>query len=500
MAELEAARGKTAWRLDLAPMAALLTALGNPQNHVPTVLVAGTNGKGSTAVLLSSMASAAGYRTGLYTSPELESVRETVRLDGRALADEDLAGTLDRVVEAARAAGLDRPSPFETLTAAAWSIFRDAAVDLAVVEVGLGGRDDATNLCQPILCLLTPIDLDHEAFLGRTQSEIARVKAGILRPGVSALAWQPHPGVRRALQELAGAAGAELTDARAQVLSLKTIPTPADPVHRQRVDLTVAGDLGDDEPAVESKTAYSLDLALAGAHQADNAALALLAARTLRRLGFPRLDDDAISRGGGAGRWPGRMEIVELDRSIEELRLATSASPGLRRLLLDAAHHPAGAQALAAALLAGGEPFDLLFGVLRDKDAAGILAPLAEVQARLLASTGAEPTRLLLTRPSGARGRDPENLLSALDSAGPWKRAFREPRVIGDPAESLDALSRPAPGTDLEDPRDTEALSKPIPRLGVVAGSLRLVGDVRTALQARFGVPAPAAEVHLYGA
>ncbi|KAB2955750.1 MAG: bifunctional folylpolyglutamate synthase/dihydrofolate synthase, partial [Thermoanaerobaculia bacterium] len=165
-------------RLDLAPMRQLLAAAGDPQLAVPVVLVAGTNGKGSTAAMLAAIATAAGLRTGLATSPHLERVEERIRFDGEPIDPSRLAPLLDRLLECAAAAGLAPPTYFEVTTAAAFLAFAADPVDLAIVEVGLGGRLDAANAAEPILSLITPIALDHTEWLGTTLAAVATEKAG----------------------------------------------------------------------------------------------------------------------------------------------------------------------------------------------------------------------------------------------------------------------------------------------------------------------------------
>ncbi|HEY8022615.1 MAG TPA: Mur ligase family protein, partial [Thermoanaerobaculia bacterium] len=293
----------------------LLAALGSPEAELPVVLVAGSNGKGSTSAFLAAMAGAAGYRTGLYTSPHLETVEERLRLDGRAIAPERLGGLLERVIAAA---GGERPTYFEALTVAAFLWYAEERVDLAVVEVGMGGRLDATNTASPLLSLITPISLDHQQHLGETLALIAREKAGILRKGRPAIAWIEDEEPAAAVAQAAAELGADLTWG----------------MERARIEAVSAR--GWDGQTVDLATGerrYRLAPSLLGTHQAKNLALAVLAAERLAALGFPRLDAAAIAKGAAACRWPGRLEAVAL--------------PGGLRVLLDAAHNEGGAQALA---------------------------------------------------------------------------------------------------------------------------------------------------------
>ncbi|MGH9381351.1 MAG: bifunctional folylpolyglutamate synthase/dihydrofolate synthase [Thermoanaerobaculia bacterium] len=385
-------------RLGLEPLAALLSALGGPQGGLVAVLVAGTNGKGSTCALLDSMARAAGYRTGLYTSPHLEGVEERIRIGGRPIERHDLKGLLEEVVATAADGGLELPTYFEALTAAAFLAFRRAGVELAVLEVGLGGRLDATNLAHPTLSVVTGIAYDHEDALGRTLAQIAREKAGIFRRGRPALAWGEDADVRRELLAVAAECGASLE------LVDETV---------QDQETTANGDNGLSLRLQTPGDEYRLETPLAGAHQARNLALAVRAAEVLRVSGFERLDSAAIRRGAAAVRWPGRLERAALPSGVS--------------VLLDAAHNPSGVAALTTHLDLLGQPFDLLFGVLADKRADAMLPPLAE-RAR----------RVTLTRPPAAGARDPETLRALIRSG----IAFEcEP----DPAKALDRALAASP-------------------------------------------------------
>jgi dihydrofolate synthase/folylpolyglutamate synthase len=418
----------------------LFAAVGDPQRGLPTVVVAGTNGKGSTAALLAAMAREAGYRTGLYTSPHLVTVEERVQVDGAPVGGEVLG---EAVLEVLRAAGTSRgpgdgpPTYFEALTAAALLVFRRLDVELAVLEVGLGGRLDAVNAAEPLLSVVTPVSLEHRDVLGDDLATIAGEKAGVLRGGRPAVAWGAEPEVRGALARRAGELGCELSFADDDVEVLAAEPLPPAPWSGQRVELATP------------RRRYELTIPLAGAHQAVNLALAVRAAEELAAHGWPRLDAGAVVRGAAAVRWPGRLEVIELE---------PSASTGslLRRVLLDAAHNPQGAESLAAFLdlaqrLDPAPPPALLFGVLTDKDAHAMLPPLA-----------ARSGRLVLTRPPSPRARDPKDLLPLLD---------REAAIHPEPTEALNHL--------LAHPGEAETL--------LVCGSIYLVGHARAIL--RSGTP-----------
>ncbi len=407
----------------------LLARMGEPQRRFPSVLVAGTNGKGSTSALLAAMAQAAGYRTGLYTSPHLENVEERLRIDGRTIEPGRLGAILEDLVGLAERETGAPPTYFEALTLAAFRWFAEAQVDLAVVEVGLGGRLDATNLADPVLSLITPIGFDHREFLGDTLAAIAREKAGILRPGRPALVWIEDAEPAQSVQTVAAEVGADLRFASREVRIEAVEPRGWE---GQRVRLAT--------PAGE----HGLEMALLGDHQAKNLGLAVRAAETLAGLGFDRLNSDgigAIAAGAAACRWPGRLEPVEL--------------PGGRRVLLDAAHNRDGAAVLARFLDRLERPADLLFGVLADKDYREMLDLLAP-----------RAGNLVLTRPASPRAKDPAELLPLL--------AGRDGVVV-----------EPDPGRAL-----ARALALDGEVLGV-CGSIFLVGEVRNGLRERFGVPAP---------
>ena len=446
-------------RLGLERMRCLLAALGDPQADLPVVLVAGTNGKGTVSALLASFASAARYRTGLYTSPHLETVEERLRLDGAPIGGERLGGLLERVLGAAGEALEEPPTYFEALTACALVWFAEEKVDLAVLEVGLGGRFDATNATEPRLSVITSIDLDHREYLGSTRAEVAREKAGVMRADRPVVVADGPPEVTEVLAEEARRAGARLVPATEtlRVDAVQRFKPFADPLER-RQRIWVRDEAGE-------RRVY--EIALAGRHQAENLALALVAAETLSEEGWERLTSRALTRGCRGCRWPGRLEEVSL--------------PDGGRVLLDVAHNPAGAAALAVALDDLGEPVDLVFGVLAEKEAEPMLAALAP-RAR----------RITLTRPSGPRGREAASLVPLVPrvpepgSSGPPGRAGRE--------RSRDVEVVEAPGDAL-----VAALRRAAGRIVVACGSLAMVGELRAFLHRRYGVPQPAVEMTVGG-
>ncbi|MSP60627.1 MAG: bifunctional folylpolyglutamate synthase/dihydrofolate synthase [Myxococcales bacterium] len=393
-------------RPGLAAIARVLAALGHPERGVPALHIAGTNGKGSTAAFAEALLRAAGARTGLYTSPHLSRFTERIRIGGTEVGPGHTADLIERVLAAP---GGDQLTFFEVATAAAFACFAEERVDLAVIEVGLGGRYDATSCCAPFATVVTGIGLDHTAQLGATTAAIAVEKVGIARPGVPLCAGP--------LDQAAGAVVEE---------GARTIGAP---LYRFGVDFTVAAEsdriayLGPGGPLADAR------IALPGAHQARNAALALAATSFA-----PRFAPDEAARREGLGnvRWPGRLERVAPD------------------LILDGAHNPDGAVALAAALVAevgprGGRRLVLLVGALADKDARGLLAPLLPLAARVVC-----------TRPDSPRALAASELAAQVAALAPAL-----------PVESVQA------------PAEALACARRGGGLVVACGSLLLVGELR---------------------
>lgn len=321
-----AARSPSSILMGLDRVREALTRLGNPERRVPALHVAGTNGKGSVSAMAAACLGAR-YRVGLYTSPHLERVNERFRLDGADVSDAALGDCLSRVLEVL---GNGHPlTYFELATVAAFQLFADAAVDVAVLEVGLGGRLDATTACDARVCCITPVAIDHREYLGDTLAAIAGEKAGIVKRGVPLVVARQAPealGVIEAAaarddaplrlegRDFSGRAGATGLDYRGARWALEALPTP-----------------------------------LAGAHQVGNEATALACLEALGEGGFA-LTPAEVREGLSATRWPGRLEWVD-------------------GALLDGAHNVAGVETLVAALpaLAAGRPVHLVFGVLADK-------------------------------------------------------------------------------------------------------------------------------------
>ena len=355
-------------RLGLETTRCVLRELGDPHTTYGTVLVGGTNGKGSTASLLASMATAAGYRTGLFTSPHLESPTERLRLDGVQIEDGELEELLITTGKAAAGLGLESPPTyFESLFLAAALWFRRVKVDLAVFEVGMGGRLDATNICDPAVSIITEISLEHQQYLGSTLTAIAGEKAGIMREGRTVVVTAREPEAVEALRAQAAAKGAHLlwTPGRFEIVEAREHEDWS-----QSFGLRAGGQQ------------WNLRLSLPGRHQCDNAAGAVAAARELASSGWPALNREAIERGVEACRWSGRLERLNL--------------PGGELVVLDSAHNPQAARVLAEFLGERAFEYTLLFGVLKDKEVEPMLQPLV---------AGAAET--YLTKPPSTRGRRP---------------------------------------------------------------------------------------------
>jgi dihydrofolate synthase/folylpolyglutamate synthase len=364
-------------KFDLAHMRRLAEALGNPQRKLQSVLIAGTNGKGSTAATLASIVQAAGYRTGLYTSPHLLRVNERMQINQEPISDAEFALIYDRVESAANdlVARADlpwHPSFFEMLTAMMFEYFASAGVDLAVLEVGMGGRLDATNIVDPCVSVITDIDFDHQKFLGNTLPEIAHEKAGIMRPKGTVVLLPQHPAVNDTL-------GREIMDRDARAVSaVKHMPSMAPAVkesgspsatlrEQNRFLLEVMG------------AEITVDFPLAGRHQLRNLALAITATEELNRCGF-RITAKHVEQGIRSTRWPARFQVIPPEDGHPEV-------------VIDVAHNPAGAWALRSALSTfyEGRPLTFVFGAMRDKaigEIAGILFPLAE---RVIATHAENP-------------------------------------------------------------------------------------------------------------
>jgi dihydrofolate synthase/folylpolyglutamate synthase len=374
-------------KLGLERMRRLLAALGEPQRTGGFIHIAGTNGKGSTAAMIEAALRATGARTGLYTSPHLVEPTERIRIAGEPVDEDEFASAFDRVHRAAEAliASGDlevHPTYFETVTAMAFVLFRERRVQAAVLEVGLGGRLDATNVIQPRLAVITPVDFDHEAFLGKSLEAIAQEKAGILKRGAPAVFAAQRPEAAATLEAAAAALG--------------IAPERCSEWRIEDLALYPGGSCFN---AVRGEKKLRIECPLAGEHQVPNA---LTAAVALDSLGVPPA---AIHEGIRETRWPGRLERV-------------AAAP---EIILDGAHNPAGARALAAYI---NRFFDdrrvwLVYAAMRDKavaEVAGTLFPLAdEVIATAVAQARAVRPQTIRELADHPRLRTAESVAAALE-------------------------------------------------------------------------------------
>jgi dihydrofolate synthase / folylpolyglutamate synthase len=426
--ELAAPQQARVQKFGLHNIRILSAELGNPHLAIPCVHVAGTNGKGSTAAMIDSIFRAAGLRTGLYTSPHLERINERIRIDGADISDAAFAEAWTRVqsaIESLLAAGklAAHPTFFECVTAIAFVAFADALksgksqTSVAVYEVGLGGRLDSTNIIEPEVAVITPVDFDHENFLGHSIEEIAREKAGIIKDDAWVVSAPQRPEARAVVATRAKERGARLVETSA-AWRLGEIAS------RDGFYRSVASEIG-------GKREIVLAPSLPGKFQLQNALTAATAASLLRERGWP-VSDEAITAGISSARWPGRLERIS-ERPV---------------IYLDGAHNPAAARALKAFSEENfaGRRIHLIYGAMRDKavdEVAGLLFPLAET--------------VTLTQPRQSRA------ISASHLAEMTSGLTREAAVVADPAAALDrVLAAAAPGDVI-----------------FVTGSLFLVGDLR---------------------
>ena len=403
-------------RLDLEPALRLLRVVGDPHRRYPVVHVGGTNGKGSTAAMIASVFCEAGYSVGLYTSPHLLDFTERIRINGRPIAQDQVA-ELTEEIRAAVPSDIE-PTFFEFTTVLAFLAFARANVDVAVAEVGMGGRLDATNVVRPLATVITNVEVDHQRYLGEHRTDIAREKAGIIKPGIPLITAITHQEVR------------EVVNARARELG--------SPVIMIGSDARVQGD----SPAHFSYSGPALtipDLAcpLRGRHQMTNAATAVATVESACQRGLI-IDEAAIRRGISRVRWEGRLEEVRARPTI----------------IVDGAHNPAGAEALARFLederTRRGGRLVVIFGILADKDLEGIIGrvgPLAD--------------EVILTQPAYHRAAPLEALKAAAVS-------LRVPvRVVPRLARALEAVEATLTPDDW----------------CVVTGSLYTVGEVKAIYQ-----------------
>ena len=415
-------------KLGLDAMRVLLAAVGNPHDAWPSLHIAGTNGKGSASAMTERALREAGLATGRYTSPHLFRVEERIALNGQDIETAQLSDALarvfaavDRLVSSGALAAV--PTYFEVSTAAAFLIFADAVVDVAVVEVGLGGRWDATNVITPVAGAITSIDFDHERHLGSTLAAIATEKAGIAKRGVPLVVGEVPDEAWRAINEAAANAGAPVTRVRTDT----TMEAPVVDGHVRLSATTPAGRYG------------PVRLALAGAHQAGNAMVAIRLLEAFAAAAGRSITAAHVEAGLSRVLWPARLEW---------LRHAGTGA----RVLIDAAHNPAGARALASYLsMAQVPPVTLVTSVMADKDVAGVLGPLLPHVARVIVTQAGTP------------------------------------RAMTADALAHEVARHVAPGIAIEAVREPDAAvarARAFPDPVVLAGSIYLVGPLRAALVA----------------
>jgi dihydrofolate synthase/folylpolyglutamate synthase len=408
-------------KFGLESIETLLSRLGHPERTFRSIHIAGTNGKGSVTAMVDTALGRAGYRSARYTSPHLVDLSERFVVAGRpvdAPAIRSAAGDVRAAIESLRAEGALQALPtfFEATTALAFELFRRAGVEVAAVEVGLGGRLDSTNVIHPVASAITSIDFDHQQYLGSTLAAIAAEKAGIIKPGVPVVVGDVGPEAWAVIERVAAERGAALISARRGV-DVAPLPPEAgsDNVFRLRTPVREYG---------------TIKLSLRGAHQAANALVAIRLLETLDTHGL-RIPPPAMIFGLEHVSWPGRLERRMLS--------------GGRELILDAAHNPAGAAALSSYLTgAGGTPPVLVFAAMRDKDIGGMLRTLLPAV-----------SRLIVTRAANSRSADPDVLATEAHAIAPGLAID----VIASPVAALDAAW---------------TMSNRV----VVAGSIFLLGDI----------------------
>ncbi|MGZ4730801.1 MAG: bifunctional folylpolyglutamate synthase/dihydrofolate synthase [Terriglobales bacterium] len=425
-------------KFDLAHMRVLLAALGHPERRFPSVLIAGTNGKGSTASTLASILLASGLRTGLYTSPHLVRINERIQIAGQQIGDDDFAlvhDLVDRTAERLVSEGELpwHPSFFEMLTAIAFAHFARRKVDIVVLEVGMGGRLDATNVVQPRVSVITDISLDHQKFLGDTVAEIAGEKAGIIRPGGVVVILPQQPQANDVI-------GNTILELGARAVNAVPYVPPVSPASAQYLVAGIQKSPVSRYPLQVMGEQILVETPLVGRHQLRNVALAIATAEELGRQGFP-VTAASIERGIRETHWPGRFQVLP-------------ASGGEPEYVFDVAHNPAGAWALRSTLSAwhADRPLTFIFGAMRDKaigEMAEILFPLAE--------------RVIATRADNPRSAAPDEIGEAVS------RTSARIEEAADVAAAI-ALVR---------------TSAPPDAVVVITGSIYIVGEAMRLLGAR---------------
>ena len=356
-------------KVDLEGIARLLSRLQNPHFSLKFVHVAGTNGKGSVCAMTERVLRESGYSTGLFTSPYLETFTERIRIDGQNIKEDAFTNIANRVISAAKeivAEGFVHPTFFELVTSCAFTAFKEQNVDIAIIEAGVGGLNDSTNVIDPLISIITNIGMDHMNVLGSTIEEIARKKAGIIKPGCPVVLYP---------QESPMAYTEILMEARSQSAPLYSVSDAKIMIHASGLD-------GQKFSVSYQGIEAMLELSLLGRHQILNASTAFIALIVLKQsLGLHKITSESIARGFKCAKWPGRLEIV---RKSDPL------------IIIDGAHNRQAAKYLKEELmrLAVNQKFILLTGIMGTKDAEGIIEELSEIALAAVATSPAPPKSL----------------------------------------------------------------------------------------------------------
>lgn len=406
--------------LGLDRMEELLRRLGNPQDDLKVIHVAGTNGKGSVSKYLEEGLSACGYKMGLYTSPYIETFNERIRYDGADISDEDLEYYGQKVVSAAEAMvadGLDSPTEFEVVTAIAFLYFADRQADITILEVGLGGIGDSTNVVKsPLASVITSISYDHMAQLGSSLAEIAVNKAGIIKTGCPVIANVPQRDAAKIIARKAYAMGSRLYD----ISGIRAAVSDETPFS-QKVSMELY-----------EKSYSDVEISMVGRHQAENLKTALATLEILRKSGAVKLDREALYEGLKRARQPGRFEVISEDPLV----------------IIDGAHNEAGAQALQETMAQhfAGKKILLVAGILADKEIDSIVKFLTKIT-----------DHIIVTEPDNPRKLAAEKLAEHVAEFGVAAE------VVSDVEAAVHRAKELADGYDVI----------------LFAGSLYLIGDVR---------------------
>lgn len=361
--------------LGLDRMEELLRRLGNPQDDLKVIHVAGTNGKGSVSKYLEEGLSACGYKMGLYTSPYIETFNERIRYDGADISDEDLEYYGQKVVSAAEAMvadGLDSPTEFEVVTAIAFLYFAGRQADITILEVGLGGIGDSTNVVKsPLASVITSISYDHMAQLGSSLAEIAVNKAGIIKTGCPVIANVPQRDAAKIIARKAYAMGSRLYD----ISGIRVAVSDETPFS-QKVSMELY-----------EKSYSDVEISMVGRHQAENLKTALATLEILRKSGAVKLDREALYEGLKRARQPGRFEVISEDPLV----------------IIDGAHNEAGAQALQETMAQhfAGKKILLVAGILADKEIDSIVKFLTKITDHIIVTEPDNPRKLAAEKLAG---------------------------------------------------------------------------------------------------